>query len=83
MEMSDQIRINTVDVRDYINLRKRGLNRFAAFDEVRSLNMPMGCTFLQLLSKFDSECDIDWPPSMEALKFAEKEIDRCIGTMEE
>ena len=70
-----QIRINMLNVKDYINLRLTA-NHSATnvlYENVRALNIKGGGNFQQALHKLDSTFDFRFEPSKNTLiKFKEK-----------
>jgi hypothetical protein len=76
--MSTIQRSNIADIRDYIEMRSYGISNTIAYNYVRSLILPDGSTFGQLLYKVDNEFDFSNQPSMTNLLKAEEELLKII-----
>lgn len=62
-------RLNLVDIKDYINMQKRGIHSLASWLKVRNLIVDKeGNTFSQLIAKIDEYFDFNYPPSLKSLE---------------
>lgn len=62
-------RLNLVDVKDYLNMQKKGVHSLASWQKVRSLIVNKeGCTISQLISEIDKDFDFNYPPSLNSLE---------------
>ncbi len=72
-KMKNQIKINLLYVKDYISMRKRKLASHVAWLNVKSLNMPNGNTFWQMLLK-TKDYNPEHEPSLTQLKEVERTL---------
>jgi len=67
----NQEKINRMEIKDYISMRKKKQASNVAWRNVRSLHVSNGNTFWQILGLINEDYDSQYEPSMVQLKKAE------------
>lgn len=68
------LRINMIDIFDYINMRKMGCGSMRAFDGVKHLHLPNGQTFWSFIKTINPDYFADCEPSMKTLEKIEQRL---------
>ena len=72
--MTTQERINIIDIKDYINMRERGLASNKAYHSIKNRNIPQHGTVIQFISKIDEGFDFNFEPTMETLNILKQTL---------
>lgn len=77
MNPETQIRINMLNIKDYVNIRfsSRRYSTKETYESIRNLNIKIGLNFQQAIYKIDNSFDFNYEPSKESLRrFRDKYI---------